>query len=235
MAEQKKEVQEKIFKGKILSLEDFSKGIKEGQIHDLNLIIKADVQGSLDALQKTLQNLMIGNLRVNIIHHGTGAVTESDVMLAKASDAIIVGFNVGYEGKAESLGSDEGVEIRFYNIIYKLVDDVKLAMEGMLEPEYEEVVTGHAEVRNLFKFSKVGTIAGCFVTDGKMVRGAKIRMFRSKAKLFEGKLDSLKRFKDDVKTVEQNFECGIAVLGFNDFEVGDIIENIEIKEKARGK
>ena len=129
----------------------------------------------------------------------------------------------------------EGVEVRRYDIIYKLVDDVKLAMEGMLEPEYEEVAMGHAEVRNLFKFSKVGVIAGCFVTDGKLVRGAKMRIFRDNEKIYEGKLESLKRLKDDVRSVEQNYECGVAISGYTNFEVGDRIEAFEIREKARKK
>ena len=158
-----------------------------------------------------------------------------DVIGIDASDAILIGFNVGLEGSAENQSSVEGVEVRRYDIIYKLIDDVKLAMEGMLEPVYEEVVTGHAEVRQLYSFSKVGTIAGCFVTDGKMVRGSGLRIFRDKQKIYEGKLESLKRFKEDVKSVETNFECGIAVPGYNDFKAGDIIETFETREKPRGK
>ena len=180
-----------------------------------------------------MKNLAVGNIRVNIIHEGVGSITESDIMLAKASGAIILGFHIGCAGNAEALGSDEGVEVRTYTIIYKMIDDIKLAMEGMLEPEYEEVVIGHAEVRSLFKFSKVGIIAGSFVLDGKMQRGCKIRIFRDKEQVYEGKLESLKRFKDDVKAVEQNFECGIAIAGYTDFKVGDRVEAFEIREKAR--
>jgi translation initiation factor IF-2 len=235
LAEQRKETQGRVLRGKIVSLEDFSKHIKEGARIDLNLVIKADVQGSLDALAQSLTDMKVGNIDVYIIHNGVGAINESDVMLAKASDAILLGFHVGFDGKAEILAGDEGVEVRKYDIIYKLVDDVKLAMEGLLEPEFEEVTIGHAEVRQIYTFSKVGTIAGCFITDGKMVRGAGMRVFRGKDKMYEGKIESLKRFKEDVKAVEQNFECGIAVTGFNNFETGDIIEAFEVREKPRKK
>jgi translation initiation factor IF-2 len=219
----------------VVSLEDFSKQVKEGEGLDLNLVIKADVQGSSGAIEQSLKDLKVGKIGVHIIHQGVGAITESDVMLARASNAILIGFNVSLEGNAEARAAEEGVEVRTYNIIYKLIDDVKLAMEGLLEPEYEEVVTGHAEVRQVYSFSKVGKIAGSFVTDGKMVRGSRMRIFRSQEKIHEGKLESLKRFKDDVKTVEQNFECGIAVPGYTNFQVGDIIETFEIREKPRGK
>lgn len=235
LAEQRREMQSRVLRGKIVSLEDFSKHVKEGQGKDLNLVVKADVQGSLDAISQSIVDLKIGNIGVNIIHQGVGSITESDVMLAKASDAILVGFNVGFGGNAEALGADEGVEVRKYDIIYKLIDDIKLAMEGLLEPEYEEVIVGHAEVRQLFSFSKVGVIAGCFVTDGKMTRGIGMRIFRNKEKIYEGKLESLKRFKEDVKTVEQNYECGIAISGYTDFEIGDVIEVFEIREKPRKK
>lgn len=233
LAEQRKELQSKAARGKVLSLEDFSKHIKKGEKKSLNLVVKADVQGSLDAISQSLQNLMVGNVRINIIHSAVGPVTESDIMLAEASDGVIIGFNVGFEGNAEAVSTQEGVEVRRYNIIYKLIDDVKLAMEGMLEPEYEEVVVGHAEVRNLFKYSKVGVIAGCFVKDGKLLRGSKMRIFRDGEKIYEGKLESLKRFKEDVKAVEQNYECGVAISGYTDFKVGDEIESFEIREKAR--
>jgi len=235
LAEQRKEIQGRVLRGKVVSLEDFSKLVKEGEGQDLNLVVKADVQGSLGAIIKSLSDLKIGNTGVHIIHNAAGSINESDVMLAKASNAILIGFNVGLEGRAETLGADEGVEIRKYDIIYKLIDDVKLAMEGMLEPEYEEVVIGHAEVRQLFSFSKVGVIAGCFVTDGKMVRGAGLRIFRGKEKVYEGKLESLKRFKEDVKSVELNYECGIALTGYTNFEVGDMIEAFEVREKPRKK
>ncbi|OGB88350.1 translation initiation factor IF-2 [candidate division WOR-1 bacterium RIFCSPLOWO2_02_FULL_46_20] len=232
-AEKRRGVQKAVLRGKVLSLEDYSKHIKKGEKKDLKLVIKADVQGSLDAIAQSITNLIIENIQINLIHQAVGPVTESDVMLAKASAAVIIGFNVSFEGNAENLSNQEGVEVRHYDIIYKLIDDVKLAMEGLLEPEYEEVTIGHAEVRNLFRFSKVGVIAGCFVNDGKMQRGCPIRIFRGTDKIFEGKLESLKRFKDDVKAVEQNFECGIALQGYTDFKEGDEIEAFEIREKAR--
>ena len=235
LAEQRKEIKGKILRGTVVSLEDFSKHIKAGEGLDLNLVIKADVQGSNSAITSSLSEMKVGNIGAHIIHSGTGSINESDVMLAKASSAIIIGFNVGLEGSTENLAATEGVEIRKYNIIYQLIDDVKLAMEGMLEPVYEEVVIGHAEVRQLYSFSKIGSIAGSFVTDGKMVRGAGLRIFRNKVKLYEGKLESLKRFKEDVKLVEQNYECGIAISGYNDYKVGDIIEVFEVREKPRGK
>lgn len=231
LAKQRSEIQSKILRGKVLSLEDFSKYVKEGERKDLKLVVKADVQGSIDAVAKSLQDLMIGNIRVNIIHQGVGLITESDIMLAKASDAIVIGFNVGCAGNAEALSVEEGVEVRKYDVIYKLIDDVKLAMEGMLEPVYEEVVIGRASVRALFKYSKVGTIAGCFVEEGKLVRGGRIRIFRGKEKIYEGKLESLRRFKEDVKSVEQNYECGVAIPGYTNFEVGDEIEAFEIRKK----
>jgi translation initiation factor IF-2 len=235
LAEQRKEIETRVMRGKVFSLEDYSKHVKEGESKDLNLVVKTDVQGSLDAIIKTISDLKVGSIGVHVIHAGIGAINESDIMLAKASDAIVVGFNVTFDGKAEAYAADEVVEVRKYNIIYKLIDDIKLAMEGMLEPEYEEVITGHAEVRNLFSFSKVGTIAGCFVTDGKMTRGTGIRIFRNKEKIYEGKLESLKRFKEDVKSVEQNYECGIAMPGYTNFQAGDVIENFEIREKPRKK
>lgn len=235
LAEQRKEIQSKAVRGKVLSLEDFSKHIKKGEKKSLILVVKADVQGSIDAISQSLKDLIIGNVGINIIHSAVGPVTESDIMLAEASDAVIISFNVGFEGNAEVVSAQEGVEVRRYNIIYKLVDDVKLAMEGMLEPVYEEVVVGHAEVRNLFKYSKVGIIAGCFVKDGKMVRGTKMRIKRDGEKIYEGKLESLKRFKEDVKAVEANYECGVAIQGYTDFKVGDEIESFEIREKARKK
>ncbi|HVN67031.1 MAG TPA: translation initiation factor IF-2 [Candidatus Sulfotelmatobacter sp.] len=232
-AEAKQQAQAKTLRGKVVSLEDFSKQIKEGEKQDLNLVIKTDVQGSLEAINQSLADLKVGNIGVQIIHSGVGSINESDVILAKASNAILVGFNAVPEATASNLAADEGVEVRQYNIIYKLIDDVKLAMEGMLEPVYEEVVIGHAEVRNLFSFSKIGTIAGCFVTDGKMVRGSGLRIMRGKEKVYEGKMESLKRFKEDVKAVEANYECGINIPGYTDFKVGDIIEAFEVREKAR--
>ncbi|MCX5726080.1 MAG: translation initiation factor IF-2 [Candidatus Saganbacteria bacterium] len=233
LATQHREIQEKIFTGRLLTLENFSKHVKEGERKDLNLILKTDVQGSLEALTNELSNLQVSGIHVNIIHSSVGNITESDIMLAKASESIIVGFHVDFSGDTKALGEDEGVDTRIYDIIYKVSDDIKLAMEGMLEPEYEEVVVGHAEVRALFSYSKVGIIAGSFVSDGKMVRGSKVRIIRDGKNIYEGKLESLKRFKEDVKEVESDFECGISIMGYTDFQVGDIIESFEIRVKRK--
>ena len=235
LAERRKENKRKVAKGKVLSLEDFSRHIEEGEKQDLVLVVKADVQGSLNAISHSIEDFAVGNIRINIIHEAVGPITESDIMLARASGAIVIGFNVGFEGNAEAVSLREGIGVRRYNIIYKLIDDIKLAMEGMLKPEYEEVVIGHAEVRTLFKFSKVGIIAGSFVKDGKMLRGAGMRIIRDEEKIYEGKIDSLKRFKNDVKMVEQSFECGVAIPGYTNFRVGDVIEAFEIREKPRIK
>jgi translation initiation factor IF-2 len=225
--------QAKQMRGKVLSLEDFSRTVKEGIRKDLNIILKADVQGSIEAIKNLLQNLSTSDVRVNIIHSNAGGVSESDVMLALASKAIIIGFNVSYEGRAKLLADDEGVDTRIYNIIYQIADDVKAAMNGMLEPVKEEVILGHASVKALFKYSKVGVIAGCIVKDGKMQRGAFIRILREGKKIYEGRLESLKRFKEDAKEVLTGFECGISVPAYADFAEGDIIECFEIRTTAR--
>lgn len=220
-------------RGKILSLEDFSQKIKSGEVKTLNLIIKADVHGSQEALVQSLEELSAGNIKTNIIRNSTGNITQSDIMLAKASEAIIVGFSVDFEGDAKILAEDEGIDARIYKIIYEVIDDIKLALEGMLEPEYEEFVNGGAQVRQLFKFSKVGTIAGSIVNSGKMVRGSMIRVLREGEKVFEGKLSTLKRFKDDVKEVAAGMECGITLDGFDALKVDDIIEQYEMKVKRK--
>jgi len=220
-------------KGKSVSLEDFSKTVKEGKRKDLNLIIKADAQGSLEALAASLISLTTQDIRVHDLHKAVGAINESDIMLAKASNSIVIGFHLGFEGQTQTLAEKEGVEVRLYNIIYKVTEDIKLAMEGLLEPEYEEVVIGHAEVRSIFKSSKVGVIAGCFVKDGKLARGAKLKLLRGNEIVHEGKLESLKRFKDDVKEVETNFECGVSIASFGNFKEGDIVEASQMREKPR--
>ncbi len=221
------------FRGKVLSLEDFSKQVKSGEQKLLNLIIKADVHGSQEAIVSSLEDLTSGNVKTHIVRNSTGNITLSDIMLAKASSAIIVGFNVDFEGDSRSIAETEGIDVRMYRIIYEVIDDIKMALEGMLEPEYEEVLTGHAEVRALFKFSKVGVIAGCFVTDGKIVRGTSSRVLRESEKMFEGKLSTLKRFKDDVKEVSSGMECGITFDDFDAIKQGDIIETYEMKVKRK--
>lgn len=227
------EEQAKMLKGKVLTLEDFSKKIKEGGRKDLNIILKADVQGSLEAIKGLLQNLTTEDVRVNIIHSGAGAISESDIMLAVASRSIVIGFNVSYDGGAKLMADDKGVDTRIYDIIYKIADDVKAAMLGMLEPIKIEAVLGHAVVKQLFRYSKVGVIAGCIVKDGKVLRGSSIRILREGKKIYDGKLDNLKRFKEDAKEVQAGYECGISTSGFSDFAEGDTIECYEIRIEAR--
>lgn len=216
-----------------VTLEDYSKDVEKGEKQDLNLILKADVQGSLEALVSSLREINVEDNKVNIVHSGVGNIAESDVLLAEASNAILIGFSVEISPRAKEIAETENVNIKEYNIIYKLLDDVKLAMEGMLKPEYEEVVIGTAEVRQTFKFSKVGVIAGCFILSGKMIRGSGLRIFRGEEKVYEGKLESLKRFKEDVREVSEGYECGIAIVGYEDFKPGDKVEAFEVREKKR--
>lgn len=191
---------------------------------ELSLIIKGDVQGSVEALKASLEKINIEDLKVNIIRATVGAITDTDVSLAEASHAIIIGFNVRPMASVRNEAGVKGVEIRLYNIIYKVLEDIEAALKGMLDPIYEEVVTGQAEVRTLFKLSKVGTIAGCYVIDGVIERDSSVRILRDGIVVFEGKMASLKRFKDDVKEVKQGFECGITIENFNDIKEGDVIE-----------
>ncbi len=207
-----------------VTLDDLYKQIKEGEIKDLNVIIKADVQGSAEALKGSLEKIDVEGARVKIIHSGVGAVTESDVILASASNAIIIGFNVRPEPQAKNTAEQEKVDIRMHSIIYKVMEEIEHAMKGLLDPEYKEVVIGHAEVRNTFKVSKVGVIAGCMVIDGKITRNAEVRLVRDGIVVYQGKIDSLKRFKDDAKEVAQGYECGISLDKFNDIKEGDTIE-----------
>jgi translation initiation factor IF-2 len=216
-----------------VTLDDISKQIKEGQTKDLNLIIKTDVSGSAEALSDSLLKLSQDEVRVNILHKGVGAITESDVMLAVASGGVIIGFQSNPSAQARRLADQEAVEIRLYNIIYDCINEVKLALEGMLSPELKEDVTATIEIRKVFKISKVGVIAGCYITNGKITRNDRVRVLRDGLPIFTGSIDSLKRGKDDVKEVEQGFECGISLEGFNGVEVGDIIEGFQIIEIRR--
>lgn len=218
---------------KKLTLDDLYERVKEGEIRDLNIILKADVQGSVEAVKGALSNLTHPNVKVNVIHTGTGGINESDVMLASASTAIIIGFNVRPDAKASALKDKEGVDVRLYNVIYEAVDDIKKALEGLLEPTITEKVLGRAEVRSLFQISRLGTIAGCYVIDGKIARSsAGIRVIRDNIVIYDSKISSLKRFKDDVKEVQSGYECGIMVENFNDIKVGDILENYVREEVA---
>ena len=221
---------------KPISLEDFSKEVKEHTTEqNLNVILKGDARGSLEAITSSLQKIKEKNMGVQILHQATGIVNESDVMLALASQAVIIAFGVGVNAEAEKLAEAEKVSISKYNIIYNLIDDVEDALVGMLDPEYEEVEVGKIEVRALFKSSRAGTIAGCFVTEGKATRGNIVNVMRGKNIVYTGKLDTLKRFKEDVKDVKQSYECGISLDGFNDFEEADMIVVSEIRLKPRQK
>ncbi|AMA72707.1 MULTISPECIES: translation initiation factor IF-2 [Aneurinibacillus] len=216
-----------------VSLDDLFNQIKEGDMKEINVIIKADVQGSVEALRGSLERIDIEGVRVKIIHTGVGAITESDVILASASNAIIIGFNVRPEPNARATAEAEKVDIRLHRIIYKVIEEIEAAMKGMLEPVYEEKVIGQAEVRQTFKVSRVGTIAGCYVTDGKIQRDAGIRVIRDGIVIYEGKIDTLKRFKDDAREVAQGYECGVTIEKFNDIKEGDILEVFVMEEVAQ--
>jgi translation initiation factor IF-2 len=207
-----------------VTLDDLYNHIKDGEIKDLNVIIKADVQGSSEALKGSLAKIDIEGVRVKIIHSGVGAITESDIILASASNAIVIGFNVRPDPQAEATIAQEKVDVRMHRVIYNVIDEIEQAMKGMLDPIFKEVVIGHAEVRNVFKVTKVGAIAGCMITSGKITRNAEARLIRSGIVVYTGKIDSLKRFKDDAKEVAQGYECGITLDRFSDIKEGDVIE-----------
>lgn len=216
-----------------ISLDDFFKQIQDAAVKELNLIIKGDVQGSVEALSASLRRLNTGEVKVNVIHSAVGAISETDVMLASASNAIIIGFNVRPDVKARKHAEEENIDVRLYRVIYEAIDDVKKAMEGLLEPEYKEKYLGRAEVRATFKVPNVGIIAGSYVIDGKVQRNANMRVLRDGVIIYDGKLESLKRFKDDVKEVVSNYECGIGIHDFNDIREGDIIEAFVMEEFKR--
>ncbi len=216
-----------------VSLEDLFSQVEAGNVQDLNIVIKADVQGSVEAVKQALEKLSNSEVRVKVIHAGVGAIKAMDVMLASASNAIIIGFNVRPDTIARAEAEKEKVEIRLYRIIYKAIEDLQLAIKGMLAPEFKEVVLGHAEVRNIFTVSSIGTIAGSYVTDGKLVRNSTVRLLRDNVVVHEGMMASLKRFKDDVKEVASGYECGITLKNYNDIKEGDVIEAFEMQEIAR--
>jgi translation initiation factor IF-2 len=215
-----------------MSLEDLHKRIDAGEVKDLNIVIKSDVQGSMEALQFSVGKLSGDQVKVNVIHSGVGGISESDVMLASASAAVIIGFNVRPEPKAAELAEREGVDVRLYSVIYDVVDSIRKAMEGMLAPTFRESTQGRAEVRNTFHISKIGTIAGCAVLSGKITRNSNVRLLRDSVVVHEGKLASLKRFKDDVKEVLEGYECGLGIENYNDIQVGDQIEAYVIEKVA---
>ena len=216
-----------------VSLDDLFNQIQSGSVKELNIVVKADVQGSVEAVKQSLEKLSNEEVRIRIIHGGVGAITESDVMLASASNAIVIGFNVRPEPSAKTFADEEKVDIRLYRVIYNAIEDITAAMKGMLDPVYEEKVIGHAEVRQLFKASGVGTIAGSYILDGKFTRTAKVRLLRDNIVVYEGELESLKRFKDDVKEVNAGYECGLVFKKFNDLKEGDIAEAYIMVEVPR--
>ncbi len=217
-----------------VTLEDLFKQIQEGEVKDLNLIIKADVQGSVEAVQDALSKLSLEEVQIKIIHTGVGAINESDVMLASASNAIVIGFNVRPDSNARKLAEQDNVDLRLYRIIYEAIEDIKAAVTGMLKPVMKEVILGQAEVRKLFKVSRLGNIAGSYVTEGKVTRNAMIRVIRDGTVVLDsGRIDSLKRFKDDVREVLTGYECGILIENFNDLREGDIIEAYMVEQVAR--
>lgn len=210
-----------------MSLEDLSRQIEQGDIQEVNVIIKADVQGSAEAVRASMEKIDVAGVKVNVIRSTAGAITESDIMLASASNAVIYGFNVRPNANVRKKAEEEGIEIRLHNIIYKALEEMENAMKGMLAPVYEEVVIGQAEVRQIYKVSKVGTIAGCMVTDGSLKKECGVRLIREGVVIYTGKLGSLKRFQNDVKEVNSGFECGLTIENFNDIKVDDIIEAYE--------
>jgi translation initiation factor IF-2 len=227
---QQKQRSKELAQSSRLSLEKLYERMQEGEVKDLNLIIKADVHGSIEALNDSLTKLSNDEVNVNVVHSATGTITESDVSLATVSNAIIIGFNVRPTPKVQSLANEENVDMRFYNVIYDVIKDAKNAMAGMMASTFEERILGTAEVREVFQIPKVGNIAGCYVTDGKMERGQRMRLLRDGVVVFEGKNSSLRRFKDDIKEVQAGYECGIGIENFNDIKVGDTIDCYYLEE-----
>jgi len=223
----------KLAKKQAAKLEDMFGQIGEGAVRNLPLLIKADVQGSQEALVHALTKLSTDEVRVTVVHTAVGGITESDVNLAMASKAVIIGFNTRADGAARKLAEASGVDIRYYNIIYEAVDEVKAALSGMLSPEKKENVLGLVEIRQIYRISKVGTVAGCMVLEGLVKRAARVRLLRDNVVIHDGELDSLKRFKDDVREVKSGFECGLSLKNFNELKEGDQLEVYEVQEIAR--
>jgi translation initiation factor IF-2 len=219
-----------------ITLDEIGRRIALGDFKELNIILKGDVDGSVEALTDSFQKLSTEEIAVNIIHKGVGAITESDVLLASASDAIIIGFNVRPAGNARQVADKEEIDIRMYSIIYDAINDLKDAMEGMLSPEMREEITGTAEIRETFKISKVGTIAGCMVINGKIFRNSNIRIIRDSVVVYTGELSTLKRFKDDAKEVSKGYDCGMQIKNYNDIRIDDVIEafqEVAVKKKLK--
>jgi translation initiation factor IF-2 len=222
-----KQRETELVKSSKVSLEELYDQIKAGDVRELRVVLKADVQGSVEALTEALSRLSSDEVKLRVIHGSVGGITESDILLAAASNAIVMGFNVRPESKGAALAAKEGVDVRLYTIIYEVVADVRAAMEGLLEPTYREQTLGRVEVRQIFNISGAGTVAGCYVAEGKIPRGSLVRLLRDQVVVHEGKLGSLKRFKDDVREVAAGYECGLAIEGFQDIKQGDIVEAYE--------
>ena len=225
-----KKIEEERNSTSAMSLDDLFSQMKSGEVVDLNIIVKADVNGTAEAVKSSLEKIDVEGARVNVIRSTVGAISESDILLASASKAIIYGFNVRPDANVRRKADEEGVEIRLHQVIYKMVEEIEAAMKGMLAPEMEEVVTGQAEIRHIYKVSKIGNIAGCYVTDGSIKRDCCIRLIREGIIVYEGKLASLKRFKDDAKEVNQGYECGLTIENYNDIKEGDIVEGYVMQE-----
>ena len=222
-------------KSRLRSLDDFASAIREGEAKELNVVLKTDVQGSIEPIVTSIERLNTDGLKVNVIHAAAGNISESDINLALASNAIVLGFRVSADTAARRVAEMEGLEIRIYDVIYELVDEVEKALQGLLEPTFEEVVIGEAEVRQVFDISSIGRIAGCYVTKGVARRNARVRVYRGEEKLYDGEIDSLKRFTEDVREVRQNYECGVKIAGFDGVEVGDRLVFYQMKRVEPSK
>ncbi len=229
---ERKSIEKDRLKSAKVSLTDLYDRINKGEVRELNLVIKADVQGSIEAVKETLAKLSTDAVKLKVIHSAVGGINEGDVMLASASNAIVVGFNVRPEQKAQGLAEKESVDLRLYTIIYNLVDEIRNAMEGLLAPVVKEEILGRAEIREVMKITKVGIVAGCFITDGKAVRGSKVRLIRDNVVIFDGRLSSIRRFKEDVKEVASGYECGMTIENYSDIKVGDVLELYLLREEA---
>jgi translation initiation factor IF-2 len=227
---QQKLREELLLKSSRMTLDHLHEQIQEGKVKELNLILKGDVQGSIEAVSKTLERLSTDDVKLRFIHQAVGAVNESDILLASTSNAVVIGFNVRPDPNAQTLAYKEGVEIRLHTVIYEVSDEIQKAMQGLLEPTYEEALVGHAEVRNTFKVPKFGVIAGTFVVDGRMVRNADVRLLRDNVVVCQGKIASLRRFKEDVTEVKSGYECGLAIGNYSDIKIGDIIEAFKLEK-----
>ncbi len=220
-------------RGAVMSLEDVFQRVQQGQSVDLNLVVKADVNGSLEAIQDQVAKLSHPEVKLRVLHTGVGGISKSDVMLAAASGAVIIGFNVRPLPEARGIADHEGVDIRTYSVIYKITDELKAAMQGLLTPEEVEETIGMVEVRQTFRASRIGTIAGCYVTQGKVTRGSQVRIVRDGTVIHDGRIGTLRRFKDDVREVEEGFECGVVLENYQDVREGDVLEVYETRQVER--